>query len=1007
MFIVNDLNQIAESRAFISDFEWVRQSMASKRFDQPFLPDRGAMTRLNYFAECVLASAPSWGSGTGMRLCRFGAEIMELLSTVPQISADKQRYLRFRSALLYELAELPARSSTILEHEDVYAVLEGLFSRKGVFDRLQTNGALDALWRTPISTGVGTQEALAQDAFSLAQFEQGRASQPQGLVSEILTELAKHLSIGLKASDLNAFSHVVENRLRLATRSNVDPDLFVQAAQIQFPTELWSNQVEALQGGLLDNSYDSWGFAAPTGTGKTFLARLLILKTIQDRPASKILYLVPTRALVYEVATSLNNALQRSSYSVLAISPQLIDLDEVESDRMNQCSVAVLTPEKADLLLRLGADFMDDVSLVVVDEAHHIEDGSRGVLLELYLWRIKRLLGNTARIVLLSAVAPNIGDMAKWLGKKPGGVTSRQRATRMRVGVYRLRGSGRTAQGWIEYSDRTNVRIISSEVDKTHRRGLAQLAEQLCQAGPVLVVAKGKGECEALALTMKKWLEDHGRLKDLSNEESQSAEIQRLDSRLEREMYAAVEMRELLPHRIAYHHAGLPPRVRMSVEDAIRRDLIDYVFATTTLAQGVNFPFSSVIVQSLALREPPEKGRPSRYHIVTPRSFWNIAGRAGRPGRDREGQAILFEPSLGLDKINAIIGNYLNPDLNSIEPVRSALGETIRQIATSLNNQEFSESMLTSTVLDKSVPKRIHGAINLLRVGLVHAKSSKIMNSPEDIIEGSFAYQNLDDDLRKVAKGLLSSQNEVVDRFLSDTESFPIELVSELGVSLETLQLLRDYVKELEDWQITHMGRVMYGGYVNLNEAPYIVGPVAKRMTELEGAPLGGLYSEIIVLWISGVPFTTVRSRARYGGPWARLEDLISVVYSRIQYLLPWGLYAMHRIVEVEAKKRSIPYNDEIRSLAYLADSGVPNFDAFRLAALDIERVDATRLSAAYRRRGGQNLGVDVVGWLINERKEILESAVRGSDNRRVDYDLFPLIDELRSAEERERSPNN
>jgi replicative superfamily II helicase len=169
-----------------------------------------------------------------------------------------------------------------------------------------------------------------------------------------------------------------------------------------------------------------------------------------------------------------------------------------------------------------------------------------------------------------------------------------------------VKGAGKKRQAWIDYSDGTTVCVVDRDVETSPRKGIAQLAEKMSGAGPVLVVAKGKRECEQLARQMKDWMEEHGRLEVLSDQEKETAIIQRLDSRLEREMYAAVEMRGLFAYRIAYHHAGLPPRVRIAVEEAIRANLVRYVFATTTLAEGVNFPFSSVIVQSLA----PEKGRP-------------------------------------------------------------------------------------------------------------------------------------------------------------------------------------------------------------------------------------------------------------------------------------------------------------------------------------------------------------------------------------------------------------
>ena len=107
---------------------------------------------------------------------------------------------------------------------------------------------------------------------------------------------------------------------------------------------------------------------------------------------------------------------------------------------------------------------------------------------------------------------------------------------------------------------------------------------------------------------------------------------------------------------------------------------------------------------------------------------------------------------------------------------------------------------------------------------------------------------------------------------------------------------------------------------------------------------------------------------------------------------MPWGLFAVDSILEDEAKARKIEYNHEVRSLSYLADSGVPSFDAHRLVNAEFERVDATRLYRYYQKMGGINTGTDILGWLTNEKKEIVQQCLRGIDNRRLDFDLDALI---------------
>ena len=103
--------------------------------------------------------------------------------------------------------------------------------------------------------------------------------------------------------------------------------------------------------------------------------------------------------------------------------------------------------------------------MVIIDEAHHIESGSRGVLLEMYLWRIRRTLGTQTRFVFLSAVAPNIESVVGWIGDHPHSLLLEQRATRMRVGVYRIQGKGKKSRGEIEYSDGTSVVVVPTSVE--------------------------------------------------------------------------------------------------------------------------------------------------------------------------------------------------------------------------------------------------------------------------------------------------------------------------------------------------------------------------------------------------------------------------------------------------------------------------------------------------------------------------------------------------------------
>lgn len=902
--------------------------------------------------------------------------------------------MRIRSAFLYELSNFPSLSTSMLKTEDMDGIAYPIFIRGGVYGKLGMDGRLQKITSIIENQDLSSLNAVdilvRYDCINLLKFEQGLIDEPKKWNSGELTEFLKQVTIGLNSSEVAIFNKILSKRLEQSTRNNVDANVFENLIKIQFPNELWQNQIAAIQSGLIDEKYDSWGFAAPTGTGKTFLTRLLILKTLLDNPQNKILYIVPSKALVHEVWSNLNSAFEELGYKAIQVTPQLTELDDQEKTKLFDCSIAVLTPEKADLLLRLDKEFNTYVSLIIVDEAHHLESDTRGVLLELYLWRIKKMFTNQNRIIFLSAVTPNILELASWMGKNPNGLVVDKRSTRMRSGIFRIKGIGKAKKGIIEYFNGTSIEIIDSNLEGTLKKQLIQLAEKISFAGPVLIVAKGKREAENLAKLMQDWLKENQKISELNKDQIDSEIIQRLDSRLEREMYETVEMRNLIKNRIAYHHAGLPPRIRESVEKAIREKLVDYVFATTTLAEGVNFPFSSVIIQSLSLREAPEKGQPAKFHIITPRTFWNIAGRAGRPGTDQEGQVILFEPSLGIEDIDEITKPYLNPSLNRVEPVKSAFAGSVKEIIDGINTGNFDLKDINDVKIAQHVSKKVKGTVNLLRVGLIHAKASNLIDKPEELLEGTFADNNINPEEREFTNKLLIRQFEIVDEFLKSSDNISIDLIAELGLSLETLTEIQEYVKNMEDWQINNLSKIYQHGSINFSFAKFCIGPVASRMAELEGPKLGGFLTDVIMSWLQGLPLLTVKLRAKWkGSP----EELIAVIYSRIQFLLPWGLYAMHRIVQEEAKKRAIEYNDEILKVAYLVDAGVPSFDALQLVDHDFERVDATRLSNNYRRYRKETT---ITKWLNAQPIDSIIGCVRGHDNRRLDSDLFILLTKLK-----------
>src|ERR1019366_3520012 len=159
----------------------------------------------------------------------------------------------------------------------------------------------------------------------------------------------------------------------------------------------------------------------PTSAGKTLLAEFAIVQALALNPSSTVAYIVPTRALVSQVTKRLRSDIAGAVIGGRAVVVEsavpVFELDPTEDAMLShRPDVLVTTPEKLDLLVRSGHPVVRDVALVVVDEAHHISEPSRGPRLELLLATLNRERGTSCRYLLLTPFLPNAEELGRWLG---------------------------------------------------------------------------------------------------------------------------------------------------------------------------------------------------------------------------------------------------------------------------------------------------------------------------------------------------------------------------------------------------------------------------------------------------------------------------------------------------------------------------------------------------------------------------------------------------------------
>ncbi len=439
--------------------------------------------------------------------------------------------------------------------------------------------------------------------------------------------------------------------------------------------KLYPPQAEGMRAALMG---DNLVLAVPTATGKSAVAYAAAAECAFA--GKKALYMVPLRALASEKFEELSR-LERYG---LRVGLSVGDYDAPDP-RLEDTDIVVATAEKADSMLRHKVAWLDKLGLVVSDEVHLIGEPDRGPTLEVLLARFMAL-GTDTQLVALSATIKNADELADWLGATL--VTSEWRPVTLKEGVHLdkvisftdnskrkvpARFGNRSVlanlvgdiieeggQALVFVNTRkaaeSTAQLLSASVktllDGDRKAALGEMARVL--KGGAGAKARGGGKAPAdddvVQKGLAKWT---GTM--LSGGPPDEGEPSPVKERLS--ICAA--------GGVAFHHAGLSNEMRTAVEKAFKRRELLCITATPTLAAGINLPARRVIIRDLT-RYDAARGGPAPIPVL---EIKQMCGRAGRPGLDPVGEAVLLASSD--DEKDVILMNYL---LNEPEPIRSRLG---------------------------------------------------------------------------------------------------------------------------------------------------------------------------------------------------------------------------------------------------------------------------------------------------------------------------------------------
>lgn len=423
--------------------------------------------------------------------------------------------------------------------------------------------------------------------------------------------------------------------------------------------EMWPSQRMLGQAGLYRG--ESGVVQMPTSAGKTRATELILRAAFLSGRTKLAVVVAPFRALCQEIANDMEAAFLDDGYRVNQLSDTLqpdfsSELFEVFNIALEQTPhVLVVTPEKLLYVLRQEPRVVDELGLIVYDEGHQFDTGTRGVTYELLLTSIKRILPPAAQTVLISAVIQNAAAVAKWLLADAEKVVSDKWLQTRRLVAFASFPIGMAGQLHFnvesdEVQDFYVPRVIVRETlnkfpgERTERYFPSSasgptalyLGLRLVPNGGVAIYARTKASAAKIVRDAVEETFARGVSLPAPSESSNAGEIQCFKNLFEENFGSDSYLTKGVALGLFAHHGNTPHGLRLAIEHAMRKEYIRLIVCTSTLAQGVNLPIRYLLITS------PMQGR----EAIKARDFHNLMGRAGRAGMYGEGTVVFTDHRL-------------------------------------------------------------------------------------------------------------------------------------------------------------------------------------------------------------------------------------------------------------------------------------------------------------------------------------------------------------------------
>ncbi|MBW9093886.1 DEAD/DEAH box helicase [Microbacterium jejuense] len=471
--------------------------------------------------------------------------------------------------------------------------------------------------------------------------------------------------------------------------------------------------------------------AAPTGAGKTIVGEFAVHLAMRE-PGDKAFYTTPMKALSNQKFRELQDV----------YGPDEVGLLTGDTNINGNARVVVMTTEVLRNMLYADSPALRGLRYVVMDEVHYLADRFRGAVWEEVIIH----LAPSVKLVSLSATVSNAEEFGDWLDTvrgdtevivsetrpvpleqhvlvrgdllplfddRAGVATAQVNQELMRIRSFkgsnfdnnrRVQASNSARHAGYEASRRRPNRgmkrpVRSANVQRIERLDRPEVVELLRRANllPAIFFIFSRAGCDAAVQQVRR---SGVRLTNPDERREIREVIEERTRTLQEEDLAVLgfwEWRDNLERGVASHHAGLLPAFKEVVEELFQRKLVKVVFATETLALGINMPARTVVLEKL------EKFNGEARVAITSGEYTQLTGRAGRRGIDVEGHAVIqWTEGLDPQAVAALASRRTYPLNSSFRPTYNMAVNLIDQFGRA-KAREILESSFAQFQADRAV----------------------------------------------------------------------------------------------------------------------------------------------------------------------------------------------------------------------------------------------------------------------------------------------------------------